>query len=479
MTTILALAAGASCVKNPATGERQLTLISETQEVAIGRQAAEEVKQSIGLYPDPGVTAYVAAVAKPLAAASERPELPWQFGVVDDASVNAFALPGGPIFVTRGLLTHLNSEAELAAVLGHEIGHVTGKHSVSQISKAQAAQLALGVGMILRPDLQQWGQVAGVGLQLMFLKFGRDAERQADDLGFRYLVGQGYDPRGMASTFVTLQRVGEGKKAGRLPEWLSTHPDPENRVKATQDRIAAIPQTDLTGKQLKRDELVGMLNGMVFGDDPRKGFFQGTAFLHPELRFRADFPAGWKTENLPQAVVGLSPQEDAAVQLGLAKPGQSPEQALREFLSQEGVQPGAAGGVSVGGLPGAASEFQAQTQQGVLWGLVMFLSHGGKTFGFLGLTLAGQRAAYEGTLKAFMSSFRELSDPGALGVQPAKLEVVTVPADMTVEQFNAQFPSSVPVETVALINGLQTGGTLRAGQKAKRVVGGTQPPSSR
>jgi predicted Zn-dependent protease len=474
MALALVVCAGAGCVRNPATGERQLALISETQEIAIGRQTAQEVRESIGLYPDPRTAAYVEALGRRMAAATERPGLPWQFGVLNDASVNAVALPGGPVFVTRGLLTHLNSEAELAAVMGHEIGHVTARHSVSQISKAQAAEFALGLGTIIQPELQQWGLLTGIGLQLLFLKFSRDAERQADELGFRYMVGQGYDPRGMASAFSMLQRVGEGRGAGRLPEWLSTHPDPQARAQAALERIAS-GQVELAGKQVGRDQYLAVVDGMVYGEDPRQGFFQGTAFLHPALRFRVDLPPDWWVENLPQMVVARSPQGDAVLQLGLSRQGQSPEQALREFLSQQGIRPAGAVEIGVGGLPGASSAFQVQTDQGVLSGLVVFVSHGGRTFGLLGASRPERLAAYEGTIQGFIGSFRELIDPAALAVQPARLEVVTVPADMTVEEFQARFPSSVPVEEVALINGMQRGAQLRAGQKAKRVVGGARP----
>ena len=145
----------AGCAKNPATGQRQLSFISEAQEVQLGRQAAVEAQQSIGLVQNPELQEYVSRIGLALAAKSERPELPWQFQVVDDPSPNAFALPGGFIFVTRGMLTLMTSEAELASVLGHEIGHVTARHSVNQISKQQLAQIGLGLGGILFPTVQE------------------------------------------------------------------------------------------------------------------------------------------------------------------------------------------------------------------------------------------------------------------------------------------------------------------------------------
>ena len=191
----------AGCATNPVTGRRQLALISEGQEVQLGRESAVQVSRELGLVPDSALQRYVQGIGGTLAAASERPALPWAFRVVDDPTPNAFALPGGFIFVTRGMLTLMNSEAELASVLGHEIGHVTARHQVTQISRAQLAQLGLGLGSVLMPELQGLGGLAGSGLQLLFLRYSRDAERQADALGFRYAVGQLYEAREMADVF--------------------------------------------------------------------------------------------------------------------------------------------------------------------------------------------------------------------------------------------------------------------------------------
>src|SRR6185312_6983377 len=172
------------------------------------------------------VNQYVSSIGMKMAKASERPNLPWEFHVVNDASVNAFALPGGFIFVTRGLMTAINDEAELATVVGHEIGHVTNRHSVQQISKAQVAQLGLGIGSILSSDIARMSGIASQGLGILFLKYSRDAENQADKAGFRYALNQNYNVSEMANVFQTLDRMSQASGGGKLPEWLSTHPDP-------------------------------------------------------------------------------------------------------------------------------------------------------------------------------------------------------------------------------------------------------------
>lgn len=474
-SALLALAALAACVRNPVTGKRQLSLVSTRQEIELGRQGAADVEKTIGKYPDPRVQQYVESVGMRLAKASERPNLPWSYAVVDDASVNAFALPGGPVFVTRGILTYLNSEAELAAVLGHETGHITARHSAEQLSKAELAQVGLGIGTIVSPELAQLGQLAGAGLQLLFLKFSRDDERQADQIGFRYMVAQGYDPRQMADLFVTLGRSSKGEGGGgRLPEWLSTHPDPGNREKVALERAAKVPDPDRL--RVDRDAYLSHVDGMVFGEDPRQGFFRGNEFLQPTLRFRMTFPAGWAKQNTPSAVVSVSPKKDAALQLTVAG-NLSPEEAMRKFFSQQGVRPASAGKGTVSGLPAAAGYFEAQAQQGAVAGLVAFVSQGGITYQILGYTAPASLAAYDGAFRATLGSFAPLTDPAALSVQPARVALVKVPRDMSLAEFGREFPSSVPVETVAIVNGLPDGGTFKAGQTAKRIVGGSVPKS--
>jgi predicted Zn-dependent protease len=474
LAALSALLALAACSKNPVTGKRQLSLVSTEQEIQLGKESAAQIAQQIGRYPDEKVQAYVNGIGQRMAKASERPDLPWTFTVLDDPTVNAFALPGGPVFVTRGILTHMNSEAELASVLGHEIGHITARHSVDQLSKAQLAQVGLGVGMILSEDLRQYGQLAGVGLQLMFLKFGRDDERQSDELGFKYMVAQGYDPREMAEMFTTLERSSKVEGAGRLPEWLSTHPDPGNRAAKARERAGGVQNVDRL--QAHREEFLAHLNGMVFGEDPRQGFFQGNAFLHPGLRFRMEFPQGWKTANTAAAVMGVPEKQDAAIQLTVAGKV-SPEEASKKFFAQQGVKAASLQGGAVGGLPANASWFEAATEQGAVRGLVSFVAHGGTTFQLVGYTGAQQLEGYAGAFQKSFASFGPLTDPAALAVQPAKVELVKVPRDMTVAEFNAQFPSTAPLSVVALVNGVAEDGRLAAGSTAKRIVGGQVPKS--
>ena len=417
------------------------------------------------------------ASANGLAANTERPNLPWEFHVVDDASVNAFALPGGFIYVTRGLMTTINDEAELATVVGHEIGHVTNRHSVQQISKSQIAQLGLGIGSILSSDIARFGQLASAGLSVLFLKYSRDAENQADAAGFRYALNQNYDVREMPKVFQTLDRVSEAGGGGKLPEWLATHPDPGNRIKHIQTLLDTV-HTDLSKAKIGREEYLQHVQGMTYGEDPRQGYFEGSHFYHPQMRFQLQFPDGWQTQNTPAAVAGISPSQDAILQLSLA--GQtSPQQALQQFLSQQGVQAGNASTTSVNGLPAASGYFQAQTDQGNIEGLVSFISYGGTTYGLMGYTAADKLGTYDNVLQNTIRSFGELRDGSKINVQPARVELVKLPKEMTLEQFNSQYPSTIPIEQLAIINEVEAASSvIPAGRTLKRVVGGLGQKSS-
>ncbi|HEU5040731.1 MAG TPA: M48 family metalloprotease [Gemmatimonadales bacterium] len=474
---LLLLGVAANCARNPVTGKNELSLVSEGQEIQMGQEAAQQVAQSIGYVDDQALQDYVSNIGKRMAAQSERPNLPWEFHVVNDAAVNAFALPGGYIFVTRGLLSAITNEAELASVLGPEIGHVTARHSVQQISKAQLATLGLGLGSILSSDIAQFAGLASQGLGILFLKYGRDAENQADELGFKYALSQNYDVREMDDVFETLRREGElAGGGGRLPEWLSTHPNPENRVTKTQARLDTLHK-DLASSIRNEAVYMQRIQGLTYGDDPRQGFFEGNTFYHPDMRFQLEFPDGWQTQNTPSAVVAVSPNQDAMVQLGLA--GQTPpRQAAQQFLSQEGVQAGDASTSSVNGNPAATSYFQAQTQQGVVQGIISFISYGGQTFGLLAYTGQGKLQQYDGTFRQSIGSFSQLRNQDALNVKPNRIEVVKVPREMTLSQFDQQYPSTIPIEELAVINQLDgPDSSIPAGRQIKRVTGGREVPA--
>jgi len=469
VTMIASAGVQAGCARNPVTGQLQLALISEAQEIQIGQEGAADVRRSLGLVADPVLQEYVQGIGARIAANSERPTLPWSFEVVDDPTPNAFALPGGPIFITRGMMNLMSTEAQLATVLGHEVAHVTARHHVTRLSRAQLAQVGLGVGGILFPQVQALGDIAGVGLQLVFLQHGREAERQADDLGFRYSLDQGYDVREMAKVFHSLQRLGDTQQRSAIPGWLQTHPAPADRIQAVEARLAEMA---LTGGQLRigRQDYLNRIDGLVYGVNPRNGFFQDERFLHPDLRFQAIFPRGWQTSNMAQAVVAVSPQQNALIQLSLAQDA-SPDAAARRFLGQQGVSAGQSSRTTINGLPAVLAGFQAQTEQGILQGTIGWISYEGRVYQILGYTPAANYRASEQAFLQSIRSFAPLTDPTALAVQPNRIAVVRTTETMTLEAFNQRFPSEIPIAELAILNEVASANsTLPAGSLVKRVV---------
>jgi predicted Zn-dependent protease len=465
---------GTACAINPATGKRQLTLVSERQEIEIGRENDKAIIAQMGLYDDEALQAYVQELGHHLASRSERPDLDWTFRVVDDPVINAFALPGGYIYVTRGILAHMSNEAELASVVGHEIGHVTARHSVSQMSKAQLAQFGLSVGTIIAPErAERFGSLAEAGLGLVFLKYGRDDERQADDLGLRYMVVGGYDPRPMADMFDMLDRVSASSGGGRTPAWMSTHPAPENRRARAESKIAALDR-DFTGWTVDREEFLERIDGIAFGDDPRQGYFKENRFVHPDMRFRIDFPEGWKLQNLRQAVAGASPEKDAVIQLTLSD-AETPEAALQDFFSGSDIRSTGPNMGSISGLRTAGDGFVATTDQGNLQGRIGFVAYGSHVFQLLGYSVEHRWSTYEDEIRRTLASFDKLTDPRALAVQPKRLKVVRVDRSMTLAEFASLHRSTVPIETLALLNRLDADSRLAPGKTYKVIVGGDLP----
>jgi len=460
------------CATNPVTGKKELSFISEPQEIQMGREASQGDLKRVGEVVKADAQAMVRRIGMQIAGKSERPQLPWEFHLLDDGAVNAFAYPGGFIFVTRGLMTHLNSEAELAQVIGHEIGHVTAKHTVSAMSKQQITQIGLIAGSVLSDRVAKYGNVLGAGAGLLFLKFGRDDEIQADELGFRYSLEQRYDVREAESVFSTLARL-RGDEGARVPEWASTHPDPGNRAQVAHDKAAALPASAFANTTVNRNGFLRVVDGMMFGDNPRLGYFRGARFLHPDLRFELTMPAGWKNLNLPEAVVSLSPDEQAQFQLMLGEG--TPAQVLQQFIGQEGVVVTQRGQTTINGLPAVTAAFDAQTEGGVLRGIAATLQYENRTYLMVGLMSDAGAQKHGSEISGSIRSFRALTDPALINVQGALVQLVTLPEAMTGLAFTQRYPSSVPAEQIYIINGMQAGTNLPRGMLLKRVVGGLRP----
>ena len=316
--TLLAASAvgGHGCATNPATGSKEISFVSRGRELEMGREADPAIIAEYGLYGDKALAAYVDSLGQRLAKVSHLPDLDWHFRLLDSPVVNAFALPGGYIYVTRGILAYMNSEAQLAGVLGHEIGHVTARHTAQQVTQQQIAQVGLIAGTILVEQFRPYSGLAAQGLGMLFLKYSRDHETQADELGIQYAVRAGYDPREIPATYATLKRIAE-RQGQSLPSFLSTHPDPGDREIRTRQLAQASVSSRDDGLRVGTAEYRRRIEGMVFGDDPRAGYFEDSRFYHPDLAFQMIFPSGWKTLNTPSAVMAQSEALGAKMQLTL------------------------------------------------------------------------------------------------------------------------------------------------------------------
>jgi len=452
-TASLLLLLLAACAVNPVTGERELALISESQEISMGAEAATEVRSSIGLVQDEALQRYVDGIGQRLAAMSERPHLPWSFQVVDDPTPNAFALPGGYIFVTRGLMTLLNSEGELAAVLGHEIGHVTARHSVSQLSRAQLAELGLGIGAIAAPEsAAEIGQIAGAGVSLLFLRYGRDDERQADELGFGYMLEQGYRVAEMRDVFAALDAASALAGASPVPAWLATHPSGTDRIAALDARLATLAPGQAESGVSNASAYLDRVDGLAYGANPRHGYFDGNAFYHPDLAFEIHLPDGWRRQNTTAAVLAQSPDGAAAMQLTLARET-DPGAATAALRSEPGFRELASSRTRINGNAAVVTRFAIDPESGMgLEGLAAHIDHDDRIYRILIYARAGAFGQLEATAERVAGSFAPLSDRDILDVRSPRLNIVALDREMTLLDFSRRFPSVVPIEEVAIIN---------------------------
>jgi predicted Zn-dependent protease len=458
----------ASCAINPVTGQRELMLLDDQEEIELGRQANVQIVQEYGIYDDPELSTYVNDFCQRLAKISHRPNLSYECKVMDSPVVNAFAVPGGYIYFTRGILAYLNNEAELISVMGHELGHVTARHSAQQYSRAQLAQVGLGVGMVFMPDIA--GEVAQLGVQMLFLKFGRDDERQSDDLGVEYASKLGYDAKQMANFFNTLDRMRPSSDGSPLPDWFSTHPNPAERnqtvslrAKEWQDKL------NLKNPKINRDEYLRRIDGLVFGENPRQGFVENNIFYHPDLRFQFPLPQGWVLQNAPAFIRMVSPNKDALIIFTISPEG-PPEQAALQFVQKNEARVIESSPTKVNGLPAHRLISEVRSSQGVLTIKSYFIEKKGKVYMFHGITSPVRFDQYSPTFGNTMEQFRELTNPKMLEVKPLRIRILSSARSGTVRgALLAQGVTENDLEKMALLNGKTLDDPIAAGTLIKII----------
>jgi predicted Zn-dependent protease len=328
------------CATNPVTGKRDVVTTSQKGEIEQGRKAHEDVIKFFGVYEDQALQDYVNQIGQNLARHSERPDLEWHFTVVDADDINAFALPGGYIYLTRGIMAYLNSEAELAAVLGHEIGHVTARHSVRQQSQGLLAGV-LATGAAILTGNQAVADLAGIGSQAVLRGYGRDMELEADRLGAQYLAKTGYDPQAIIDVVTVLKNqevfeIDQARAEGREPRVyhgvFSTHPSADTRLQQAV-KVAGKPMTDGGVGRLGKDEYFQRIDGMSFNGSKAQGIVKDNRFYHADMGITVAFPSDWIVLNERNRLLSHTRGQDSFVQLTVAdrKEGVSP----RDYLTQE------------------------------------------------------------------------------------------------------------------------------------------------
>ena len=462
-----------TCATNPVTGKKQVSFISEAQEIEMGKSYDPQVVAEFGVYDNPAMQQFLSEKGMAMARQSHRPNLPWSFKLVDSEVVNAFAVPGGFVYFTRGIMAHFNNEAQFAGVLGHEIGHVTARHTVAQQSKQTLAQIGLIGGMILSPEVASQGESLMQGMQLLFLKFGRDAESQSDKLGVEYSTKIGYDAREMAGFFTTLDRLSGGQE-NRVPTFLSTHPDPLNREQNVQALAQQYQAADATNQKydVGRDRYLRMIDGMIYGEDPKQGFVEAGSFYHPELRFQFKIPGQWKLLNSPSMIQIVSPDQNSIMQIRLAQ-GSDQRAAAQSFVQETGIQVANSSERAVNGLPATTiiGDITQQNQQGQSQSirvLASFISYGGNVYMIAGLAQPQNFNRYQRDIEYTIGTFAQLSDPSKLNRQPERVKIVTNPRQQTLQQ--ALLGAGVPqarLNEFAILNGMTLRETLPSGMLFK------------
>jgi len=464
----------ASCAVNPVTGKKELMLLSKDQEIALGATSHPSVMASFGAYQDEAIQRFISEKGQQMARVSHRPELDYNFEVLDSPVVNAFALPGGYVYFTRGILAHFNNEAEFAGVLGHEIGHVTARHGAQQYSTQILMQGALIGGMILSEDFAQYAGIASQGLGLLMLKFGRDDESQSDRLGVEYSTAIGYDAHEMADFFNTINRLSGGDNGG-IPTFLSTHPNPADRFRKVNEYASEWQQNKNVSRsnlEVGRESYLRMIDGLVYGNDPRQGYVENNMFYHPDLKFQFPVPRGWQYQNMA-SMVQMAPEGGQAVlNFTIAQQKTLDEVDAAFTNNNNAMQILDRQRISVNGMPALAYIVQQTDQQNgqVIRGLIYFIEYGELIYEFSGLSLAEGFNTYRNTFENVMSNFRPLTDQSKINVMPERVRIKTVPRNATLQATLQSF--GVPndrLEELSILNGMELNEQVTRGMLIKVV----------
>lgn len=467
-----------SVQRSPITGQKRAYGYSWEQELKIGGDADQQIQQQFGVYDDDEVLAYVEEVGQKVLEVSHmrREDTPEQyrntefhFRVLDSPVVNAFALPGGYIYVTRGLMSHLNNEAQLAVVLGHEIAHVAARHASQRAFEQQMGQLALIGGAVAGQELLgiPGGDILDIGstaAQFLFMRYSRDDERESDGLGVEYAARQQYRAAEGAEFFTSLRRISE-QQGQNIPTFLSTHPDPAEREETIPQIAEEWREKGFEQTIDNKDTYMRTIDGMIFGENPRHGFTRHGIFYHPDLEFRFDYPSNWTLHNQPSQVAIVSDKEDAVTVLTIDSESQSAEESVLNFLRREGFTIERQQRAGHEGLDAYQATASATGDDGTEYGFFVYgIEYEDNIYRFISYTLRDRFGGYRPVFEETSISFDRLDDPEILNIEPVRLQAVRANRTAPFSSFlPATIPGDMEPDEIAIVNQVHLDDTIEEG----------------
>ena len=485
LISFLVFASSCALQESPITGQKRAYAYSWEQEVQIGRDVDRELVAEYGLYDDPAVDEYVYNLSKEVLEVSHMRRdgaqdmyrnTEFTFRVLDSPVVNAFALPGGYIYVTRGLLAHLNNDAQLAVVQGHEIGHVAARHASQRGLQQTLGQVAIIGGAILGQELlglpgETILNVSSQAAQFLFLSYSRDAERESDRLGVEYAAISDYDSAEGAAFFTSLKRMSE-RSGQSIPNMLSSHPNPGEREQNIPRMADEWREKGYEQTRRNTESYMQMLDGMVYGENPRNGFVEDGQYVHPELAFQLPVPEGWRSINQPSQLVYVNPDGDAVMILRIDSQSATPRQSVEQLISQDGFEVQNQGEAqSSGRWQAYEADAVLEDENGRLGINVYAVQYDGRIYRFINYTTESKFSALSPVFASVTGAFDELTDERLLNIQPVRLQVSQVERDTPFsELLPSQLPMNIDADELAILNQVSMNDIISAGTYIKIPV---------
>jgi predicted Zn-dependent protease len=463
-----------ACAINPVSGKREVILMSEEEEREIDEREALKVAEFMGLVADPELVSYLNELGQAMAASAPRRKLDYHFNVVEMDAPNAFALPGGHIYVSRGLLVLSNSEAELANVLGHEIGHVAARHAAQRDIRAKTIGLATILGTVGAVIASRDGRTAAsvqVLGQGMISAYGREQEREADRIAQDLAVAVGVDPGGMSDFLRSLDstvRLEQGYS--RQTSFFDTHPSTPERVAEATTQAVVRRWTPKFSIAKSREDYLQRIEGLPIGKPANEGVLRDGRFMHPDMNISLAFPHGWHVENERSRVIAFAPERDAIVLLELQGRGMDLRAAVRKYAAEEGIRLSQGKLIRIGPLDALRTQGMVPTSAGPFEMELTFVAYEGQVYRLSAGARQGKFQRYAGVFRGFARSFRSLRKDESALIDEVRLRLVRVREDEDLAALSERTGNTWDLNRTAVMNGLTIGDDLEVGLLIKVAI---------